>query len=89
MAYNSTPAERRKRRERRTDAQKEANVKHRTFPISVRHKDGWCARTDQSSMAYADNIATKCGHIVVLPLGIERRQPTCAECCALANKNTA
>ena len=48
-------------------------------PISVRHRDGWCA-TWKKTTRYADNIKTVCNHYVTLPWGIERKWPTCAEC---------
>jgi len=48
--------------------------------ICVRSKDGWCELLDQHNTAYRDMMATKCGHIVVFPMGIKRRKPTCNEC---------
>lgn len=49
----------------------------------VRSKDRWCAsKSNRQHAAEAVNIATACGYFIVLPLGCERRQPSCAECVA-------
>lgn len=46
----------------------------------VRSRDGWCARLDQRRTDYADSVETKCGYVVTLPWGVERRVPDCQEC---------
>ena len=48
--------------------------------MCVRHRDGWCELIDQHNTAYRDMMETKCGHIVSLPWGIEKRKPTCLDC---------
>ena len=40
----------------------------------------WCVLKDQRAHAYRDSMETACDHFVVLPWGIEKRLPTCAEC---------
>ena len=50
----------------------------------ARHREGWCATA--SGRTFRDtaiNVATRCGHFVVLPGGCERRVPTCKDCRAL------
>lgn len=48
--------------------------------MCVRHRTGWCALRDQRRTAYRDSMETKCGYVVTLPWGIERREPDCADC---------
>ena len=46
----------------------------------VRSRDGWCALRDQRQTSYRDSMETRCGMVVALPWGIERRTPDCEEC---------
>ncbi len=47
----------------------------------VRHRDGWCAtKTGKPHKESATNVYTRCGHVVILPMGSEKRVPTCVEC---------
>lgn len=48
--------------------------------VCVRSRDGWCALRDQRKTAYRDNVETRCGMVVTLPWGIDRREPDCIEC---------
>lgn len=49
----------------------------------VQHKDGWCLTLMGIKFPESTwNVETKCGHFVVLPIGCEKRKPTCAECLA-------
>ena len=68
--------------EQGTETQSPADKQGRleALVICVRHRDGWCATKRKPSMDYSDSIPTKCGHIVVYPWGIEKREPTCPEC---------
>jgi hypothetical protein len=44
----------------------------------------WCAAADQSEEPRDGEsvVETACAHYVHLPVGIERREPTCPECLA-------
>lgn len=55
------------------------------LPVCVQHRDGWCVRASHSE-EYADNIRTRCGHVVVMAWGIERREPTCEDCLQIASR---
>lgn len=44
-----------------------------------KHVDGWCA-TRRKYGKYQDNVKTVCGMVVVLPLDIAFRVPTCKDC---------
>lgn len=54
-------------------------------PISVwcvKHRDGWCAaKPNRPWDERAFNIGTRCGYVIVLPLGSKKGEPTCLECC--------
>jgi len=50
-----------------------------TTPVCVEHRDGWCA-TRRNHTRYTDVVPTLCGSVVMLPWGIERREPKCPEC---------
>ncbi len=56
--------------------------------VCVHSRDGWCVLRDQRKTAYSDNVETKCGMVVTLPWGIERRQPDCIECKKADNNGT-
>lgn len=51
-------------------------------PVCVRHRDGWCAtyykKVERAEGAFS--VRTVCNHYVMLPWGVERRDPTCEEC---------
>lgn len=54
-------------------------------PISVKHRDGWCALPEGYVFTLDDTFApTLCeissGKGINLPLGLERREPDCADC---------
>lgn len=49
-------------------------------PVCVQHREGWCILKDQRRTAYKDDMRTKCGNVVIYPLGIERRESNCEEC---------
>ena len=50
----------------------------------VKHKDGWCAVKDGKKPDEREtSVPVKCDHFVILPLGMERREPTCPECLKL------
>ena len=45
------------------------------------HAKQWCAVGDNREPEEVEfNVHTTCNHYVILPLGIEKRQPTCGEC---------
>jgi hypothetical protein len=47
----------------------------------VKHQDGWClVRGGKKPAANADQVPTLCEYVVILPGGVEKRDPTCAEC---------
>lgn len=47
----------------------------------VQHREGWCATaTGKQHREDATNVRTRCLQYVVLPMGSERRVPTCVEC---------
>jgi len=48
----------------------------------VQHREGWCAVAEGAGMPgeMADNVETLCGMVIVLPFGMEEREPTCEEC---------
>lgn len=47
----------------------------------VRHHLGWCAtKNGRQHRDDASSVPTKCDHFVVMPMGSERRVPTCIEC---------
>jgi hypothetical protein len=47
----------------------------------ARHRDGWCAvKPNKKFDEGATSVPTKCGHFVILPGGMDKRQPTCDEC---------
>ena len=49
----------------------------------VHHRDGWCATAPNRKHGDVDYAKTKCGHVVTLPWGFERRVPDCCECSAV------
>ena len=47
----------------------------------VRHRYGWCAtKTGKQHRDDATNVKTRCDHYVFMPIGSEKRVPTCVEC---------
>ena len=49
----------------------------------VEHRDGWCAANPNRRFPDgALNVWTKCGHVVTLPYGCEKREPDCEDCAA-------
>jgi hypothetical protein len=55
------------------------------MPISVKHRDGWCALPEGHVFSEGDTFApTLCevttGKGVNLPGGVERREPDCSDC---------
>ena len=48
-------------------------------PMCVQSNVGWCA-SYKKSPKYSDSVKTRCGHWVILPLGLQRRYPDCPEC---------
>ena len=58
-------------------------------PISVRHRDGWCATRRKNDLRYSDSVPTLCGYVVMLPWGIERREPDCPECARILEQRKA
>lgn len=59
-------------------------LKEHVFPRPpvwcVRHRDGWCILKNQRNPRYKDHQRTLCQYVVTLPLGIEKRRPTCPDC---------
>jgi hypothetical protein len=60
-------------------------------------EEGWCAIAKQPArlterererIGGAVSVYTRCRHFVVLPLGLERRRPTCKECLAAEGEPT-
>ena len=51
-------------------------------PVSVRHRDGWCA-TKKKTTFYANSIKTLCNMYVSAPWGIEFAWPDCPDCCRI------
>ena len=45
----------------------------------VRHRDGWCACESEPKEGET-NVPTKCDHFIWLPMGFEKREPTCPDC---------
>lgn len=52
----------------------------------VQHRGGWCQMWAQSKRGVdqhrteAFRVPTLCRHYVIMPIGFERRRPTCKEC---------
>jgi hypothetical protein len=47
----------------------------------VNGKRGWCiVKGGIRERERAENIPTLCGYFIVLPFGVEKREPTCLEC---------
>ena len=47
----------------------------------VKHNSGWCAAHPNRKWNEANfNVKTKCGHVVVLPIGRRKGRPTCLDC---------
>ena len=54
----------------------------------VRSRDGWCAcNRNRDPGEGTDSVPTKCAHFIVLPMGIEFRQPDCPVCRAVLSKS--
>lgn len=54
----------------------------------VKHRDGWCAvRNNSKPHEGVSSVPTKCNMFVILPLGIQRRMPTCFDCKKVLNEN--
>ena len=55
----------------------------------ILHKDGWCAHlVDLEPPAGMENVPTRCNHFVILPLGVEKRVPTCKDCLSVADSGS-
>lgn len=53
----------------------------------VKHKKGWCAvEGNKVPPEGENNVKTRCGHNIVLPLGFEERQPDCEDCLDIFRK---
>ena len=53
----------------------------------VKHRDGWCAtKFGRRPSGDALHDDTRCGHVVTLRVGSERRMPTCLECVEAVQK---
>jgi len=49
----------------------------------------WCAVKGRKKPNADDfSVETRCKHFIVLPLGLEKRQPTCPECQARKRENS-
>lgn len=47
----------------------------------VQHREGWCAcEVNRKPAESNDHVPTVCGHVITLPFGFEKRQPTCKDC---------
>ncbi len=53
----------------------------------VKAQDGWhAAKPNRAWPGEQTNVATKCGSVIVLPIGCERRFTTCKDCAAAIRK---
>jgi hypothetical protein len=52
----------------------------KTWCVMARDKK-WCAtKSGERPVDTATSVPTRCGFFVILPWGIERRNPTCVDC---------
>ena len=56
---------------------------HAPALLCVRSRDRWCYTEDTNVSENENSIATACDYVVVMPWGLEIRQPDCPECLAL------
>ena len=49
-------------------------------PLCVQHRDGWCAVDGELDNDDPLTVLTVCDMTILLPLGIEDREPDCVEC---------
>lgn len=60
-------------------------------PVPDTSDPQWCATQRQANppKARENNIATVCSHFITLTGGVEKREPTCNDCCRLLGMDTA
>lgn len=59
--------------------------------VAVRHREGVCMAVGKRSLAYEDQVKTRCGYFVLFPWGLCRGHGavTCHECLELERAQQA